>query len=101
MGIKDLEPFQFTSENQPDPEKKKVPKLKTRMRKLVEENFDKYKEMIESKYWPAWKEAIDRGYGKTTDNIKITNENNLTDDEIDKLIEAKLRLIQDKTNSNS
>ena len=38
--------YRFSKTNQPDPEKKRVPKTKTRLKKMVRDHLDKFEEQL-------------------------------------------------------
>jgi len=91
----------FSSVNQPDPSKKRVPKMKTRLKRYIEANLD---DMIEAMIKEAkegnvtaFDKILDRAYGKVTDKIEHSGgiEQRLNSDqvkeEIDKLLELRER----------
>ena len=92
---------QFSSTNQPPPEKKRVKKYKLKLKEYFNNNLPIIEEQMKKgnfQFWQACKEWV---YGKETDKVEITDKSNLSDEELDRLIEEKLRLIQEKKNSNS
>jgi len=87
----------FTSENQPDPIKKRVPKYKTKLKRFIIENIDVIAEQMKKGNYKFWEIAFERGYGKEKMSLDIKNTDNLTEKEIDDLIEAKLKLLNGNT----
>ena len=90
----------FSKENQPPNENKRVPKMKTRLKKYVEEHLD---EMIEAIIDQAKKgnvtafdKLLDRVYGRVTEKIESTNKNynidNMSEEDINKELERLEKL---------
>jgi len=101
MAIEDLKPYEFTSENQPPNESKRVPKLKTRIKKLVNEHFDVFAEKIEKGNDKFWKMAIDEISEKVNKHLvksKVEKEINPEDKEAIK--NELLEIIKKEQNEN-
>ncbi len=59
----------FSSTYQPAPEKKRVPKYKTRLKKFIIDNIDIVNEQMKKGNHKFWEIAFERGYGKEKENI--------------------------------
>jgi hypothetical protein len=96
-SLENLQPNVFSSTNQPPSENKRVPKIKTRMKKVINDNWDKFKDMIKEKNTAAWSMALDRAYGKVKDRLEVESRNknynidytNLTEEEAKELFKKK------------
>jgi hypothetical protein len=82
----------FTSDKQPSNESKRVPKLKTRIKKALEQNGviiteNLIKECIKVSV-PHLHFAFDRAYGKADQNLNITSYTNETRQAIEDIINA-------------
>jgi len=61
--------YRFSSTNQPAPEKKRVPKYKTRLKKFILENIDVVNEKMKDGNPAFWNIAFERAYGKEKQEI--------------------------------
>ncbi|HEY0087383.1 MAG TPA: hypothetical protein VGB37_00990 [Candidatus Lokiarchaeia archaeon] len=87
---------QFSKDYQPPNENKRVPKIKTRIKNIINQHWDIFEEMIKGKNTAAWKMAIDEISEKTS-KIDITSKGeslkNMPENEIDDLISEKIKLL--------
>jgi len=60
----------FTSDNQPAPERKRVPKYKTRFKKFILDNIDIVEEKMRDGNYNFWQLAFERAYGKEKEQIE-------------------------------
>lgn len=79
---------QFSSTNQPLNEKKRVPKYKTWLKRIIRDNQIAFEEKIKKGDYHFWQIAFERAYGKETQPLDITNKNysNETKQEIESII---------------
>jgi len=61
--------YRFTSTNQPDPKKKRVPKTKTRIKQMVKKHLEKFEEQLEKGNPAFWKMAMDHTVEKPKTKI--------------------------------
>jgi hypothetical protein len=85
--------YRFSSTNQPDPQKKRVPKYKTRLKKYIIDNIEVVNEKLRDGNPAFWNMAFERAYGKEVEKIEQTSKvlnidySQLTEDEAKKLYE--------------
>lgn len=68
--------YRFSSTNQPPPESKRVPKIKTLIKKTIRENFDVFKDKIKDgndRFWKIGMDEISEKVNKHKVNASITN----------------------------
>lgn len=76
---------QFSKDNQPSNESKRVPKIKTRLKKMVRDHIEKFEEGLEKGNPAFWKMALDN----VVEKPKSTVENKIKG-EIDNKVEVIL-----------
>jgi hypothetical protein len=88
----------FSKDNQPPNENKRVPKWRKRLREFVENELDEMViaqvEQAKKGNVMAFKELLDRTYGKDPDKVINMNKevNDMTEDEINKELERLEKL---------
>lgn len=62
----------FTSEYQPSPEAKSVPKHRTWLKKVIRENREVFETMVKKGHKDFWKLAMEYAHSKAPENKNIT-----------------------------
>lgn len=65
------EKTRFSSDNQPSPEKKRVPKIKSLIKKSIREHYDAFDEKMAKGDYQFWKVAIEQIEGEPDKRIGL------------------------------
>ena len=99
MNDENLRPNRFSSTNQPPPESKRVPKIKTLIKKTIRENFDVFKGKIKDGNDKFWKIGMDEISEKVNKHeIKGKLETKIEDKEIIK--KELIDILKEELNKN-
>ena len=94
--------YRFSSTNQPDPKLKLVPKWKTQFKKMLNKtkNLQAFEKQLEKGNIKAWDLALNRIHGSVKSRLDLTSKGekvNLSEKDIDDLIQEKIKILNAKT----